>query len=57
MLSKCAWQSSCSLAQWKRGRTLGHDPCGGALRRTEAALSPGVTGGQAVVVDSLIISK
>lgn len=57
MLSKCAWQSSCSLAQWKRGRTLGHDPCGGALRRTEAALSLGVTGGQAVVVDSLIISK
>lgn len=41
-------------ARWKRGRTLGRDPCGLAMRRTEAALSPGVPGGQAVVLDMLI---
>lgn len=37
--------------------TLGHDPCGGALRWTEAALSPGVPGAQAVVLDMLNLLK
>lgn len=43
--------------RWTRGRTAGRDPCGGAMRRTEAALSPGVPGGQAVVLDMLILSN
>lgn len=56
MLSQCAWQSSCSSARWKRReRALGRDPGGGALRRTEAVLSSGVPGGQAGVLDMLIL--
>lgn len=39
------------------GGSLGRDPCGGAMRRTEAALSPGVPAGQAVVLDMLILWK
>lgn len=36
--------------QSERARTLGRDPCRGAMSRTEEALLPGVPGGQAVVV-------
>lgn len=42
---------------WKRGRTLGRDPGGLAMRRTEAALSLRVPGGQAAVLDMLIPLK
>lgn len=56
MPSQCAWQSSCSSVRGGRGGGLfGRDPCGGAMRRTEAALSPGVTGGRAVALDMLIL--
>lgn len=37
--------------------TLGHDPCGGALRWTEAALSPGVPGAQAAALEMLNLLK
>lgn len=39
----------------KRGRTLGCDPGGGAAWRTEAALSLGVPGGDAGVLNMQIV--
>lgn len=46
-----------AVLRWKRGRTLGRDPSGGAMRWTEAALSPGMPGGQAVALDMVILLK
>lgn len=39
------------------GGASGRDPCGPAMPRTEAALLPGVPGGQPVVLDMLILLK